>query len=291
MRLAILSLALLGLALPASAQQLTTPRVSPHARVSQTVGMTELSVDYHRPAVNGRRVWGDLVPYGEVWRAGANENTVFDTSTDIEVEGQPLPAGRYGLHMIPTDGDWTVIFSTMSVAWGSYTYDPAEDALRVTVTPREGPMTERLAYRFDDPTDADAFLVLSWDELEVPIELHVSTPRVVLEKMEAELRGVDGFYWESWDQIARYAFDHHERVEEALGWADRSIAIRPTFANHMTKARLYYALDDPQAAAAVETEAYQLATEEEVRAYARARRRAGQTAEADAILERIDEIP
>ena len=151
-----------------------------------------------------------------MWRAGANENTVFEASTPIRVEGQPLPAGRYGLHMIPNDGAWTVAFSTVTEAWGSYTYDPAEDALRVTVQPRPAPMQERLAYRFDAPTDTSATLVLHWDQLEVPVQLTVHTPAVVLASMERELRGVAGFYWEGWDQIAAYALDHDLRLDDAL---------------------------------------------------------------------------
>ena len=291
MRLALLSFALLGLALPASAQQLTTPRVSPHARVSQTVGMTELSVDYHRPAVNERRVWGDLVPYGEVWRAGANENTVFETSTDIRVSDQVLPAGRYGLHMIPGEDAWTVIFSTMSVAWGSYTYDPAEDALRIATGPRSGPHTERLLYRFDRPHLEGVMLIMAWDETEIEIPITVDTPAVVLAAMEAELRGVDGFYWQSWHQIAGYALDHGRRLDDALGWADRSIAIQETFANTMTKAALLDAHDRTAEAEAARDRAFTLATEDDVRAYARERRRAGYPAQADAVLARLDEIP
>ncbi len=291
MRLAVLSLAVLGLASTATAQQLTTPRVSPHSRVTQTVGLTEVSVDYHRPAVNGRRVWGDLVPYGEVWRAGANENTVFETSTDLTVGGQPLPAGRYGLHTIPGEDTWTVVFSTVSVAWGSYTYDPAEDAARVTVAPRPGPMTERLSYRFDDPDEDSATLVLAWDELEVPVPLVADTPAAVLASMEAELRGVAGFYWEGWNQIAQYALDHDRRLDDAVGWAERSIGVRPTFANTMTKAALLEATGQATEATAARTDAFGLATEDDVRAYARERRRAGRPDQADAALARLGEIP
>ncbi len=291
MRSAVLALALLGFAAAPAAQQLTTPRVSPHAHVTQSVGLSEVSVDYHRPAVNGRRVWGDLVPYGEVWRAGANENTVFETSTDVMVEGAALPAGRYGLHTIPGEGSWTVIFSTVSVAWGSYTYDPAEDALRVTVTPRSGPMTERLSYRFDDPGDASATLVLSWDELEVPVSLTVDTPAVVLAQMEDELRGVSGFYWEGWNQIAAYALDSDRRLGDALDWAERSIGVRQTFANTMTKAAILDAAGRPAEAGEVREDAFELATEDEVRAYARERRRAGRPEQAEAALARIGELP
>ena len=292
MRLPALAAALLVTVSSASAQrQLTTPRVSPHARVTQTVGLTDLTVDYHRPAVAGRTVWGDLVPYGEVWRAGANENTVFETTTDVTVEGQPLRAGRYGLHMVPTDGAWTVAFSTQDAAWGSYSYDPAEDALRVTVAPRPGPPQERLAYRFDDPDDSSATLVLSWAGREVPVAIGVDTPSVVLASMERELRGVAGFFPEGWDQIASYALDSGRRLDEALGWAERSVELRPGFSNRMTQAGLLDALGRADEAAAARDAAFADASEDEVRTYARSRRRAGDDAGADAALGRLGGRP
>ena len=292
MRLPALVALLIVTATVADAQrQLTTPRVSPHARLAQTVGLTDLSVDYHRPAVAGRTVWGDLVPYGEVWRAGANENTVFETTTDIEVEGAPLPAGRYGLHMIPTEDDWTVAFSTMDAAWGSYSYDPAEDALRVTVTPQDAPPQERLAYRFDAPDDDSATLVLSWAGREVPVRITADTPSVVLASMERELRGVAGFFPEGWDQIAAYALDTGRRLDDALGWAGRSVELRPGFANRMTQAALLDALGRADEAEGARDAAYSGATEDEVRTYARSRRWAGDAAGADAALARLGGTP
>lgn len=291
-RLPALAVLLVLSASAASAQrQLTTPLASPHARVVQAVGLTELAVDYHRPAVNGRAVWGELVPYGEVWRAGANENTVFTTSTDIQVEGAALPAGTYGLHMIPTDRDWTVIFSTVSEAWGSYSYDPSEDALRVVVAPRDAPPQERLGYRFDAPDDDSALLVLHWAGREVPVRIGVDTPAVVLASMERELRGVAGFFPEGWDQIAAYALDEGRRLDDALAWADRSVELRPGFANQMTRAGLLDALGRPAEAAEARDAAYADASEEDVRSYARARRRAGDAAGADAALERLGGRP
>ena len=290
--LVLAALVLALLAPPALAQpQLTTPRASPHATVTQTVGLTELSVDYHRPAVGGRTVWGSLVPYGEVWRAGANENTVFETSTAITVEGEALPAGRYGLHMIPTDGDWTVIFSEMASAWGSFTYDPAEDALRVTVTPRDGALQERLSFRFDAPTDTTVTLVLGWDRLDVPVAITVDTPQVVLASMERELRGMAGFFWEGWHQIAAYALDQGLRLDDALGWAERSIDRTPTFANLMTRASLLDAHGRADEAAQSRDQAFALASPDDVRAYARSRRRAGFAADADAALARLADRP
>ena len=284
LRLAAVSL-LLATAAPALAQrQLTTPRVSPHGRVMQTVGMTDLTVDYHRPAVNGRAVWGELVPYGDVWRAGANENTTFETSTDITVQGERLPAGRYGFHVIPTEGEWTVIFSSMADAWGSYFYDASEDVLRVTARPREGAMQERLAFRFDDPDLDSATLVLHWERLELPVALAADTPALVLDSMERELRGVAGFFAEGWEQIATYALDNGLRAEDALAWAEHSIERGASFGNQMTKARALDALGQTAEATALRAAALSVAEEAEVQAYAQSRRRAGHGDEADRVL-------
>ena len=113
---------------------LQLPQASPEASVSQTVGLTDITITYHRPAVAKRTVWGDLVPYGQVWRAGANENTTIEFSTPVTIGGKKIPAGTYGLHMIPTDkGDWTIILSSVSSAWGSFSYDEKEDVVRVPV--------------------------------------------------------------------------------------------------------------------------------------------------------------
>jgi hypothetical protein len=254
----------LRLASPAYAQ-LATPEASPHARVEQTMGLTELSVDYHRPGVRGREIWGALVPFDEVWRAGANENTVFETSTDIRVEGRPLPAGRYGFHVIPTTGSWLAIFSTMADGWGSYSYDPSEDAIRVPVAPRPAPHGERLLFRFDDMTDSTATLVLHWEEVELPIRLSVATPEVVLASMARELRGRAAFQWDTWDQAAAYALEHRMRLDDALDWTERSAGVRPTFQAAVTRAAILDALGRGSEANTVRRAALELdATEAEL---------------------------
>src|ERR1051325_4681111 len=149
-RIILLSaLAVLALGVPVRAD-LELPDVSQLADVKQRVALTDIKIVYHRPLVNGRKIWGGLVPLGEVWRAGANENTTVELSSDVNVEGQALPKGTYGLHMIPTADTWTVIFSKMATAWGSYTYDQKEDALRVTVKPRAIEMEEALEFEFED---------------------------------------------------------------------------------------------------------------------------------------------
>src|SRR5262245_44376051 len=140
MRTAILLSVLVLLAtpfrMPAQYSQLDLPRESQAATVSQRIGITDLTVTYSRPSVKGRTIWGEVVPYDQIWRAGANENTTFSCTDDISVEGQKLPAGTYGLHMLPTRTTWTVIFSKDHTAWGSFFYKKEMDALRVQVTPR-----------------------------------------------------------------------------------------------------------------------------------------------------------
>ena len=289
MRLLLLSCLLAASA--AAQPRLTTPEASPHARVSQVVGITDLAVDYHRPAVRGRTVWGDLVAYNTVWRAGANENTVFETSSDIAVEGRPLAAGRYSVHMIPTEGDWIVAFSRFADGWGSYAYDEAEDALRVTVKPREAGFAERLAFQFDNPTETATDLVLHWERLQVPLRITVDTPAVVLDTMERELRGVAAFYAAPWAQAAAYALDHGVRTQDALAWVDRSIGMEPTFGARMTRAGLLDALGRTDEAAAERDLAFDGASESDVRSYARSRRRAGADADADAALARLGGRP
>jgi tetratricopeptide (TPR) repeat protein len=217
--------------------------------------------------VNKRTVWGDLVPWGEVWRAGANENTTFTFSSPVTVEGQKLAAGTYGVHMIPTEKEWTVIFSNVSSAWGSFSYDAKEDAARVTVTPREAPFQERLGYTFDDPTDRTVTAVMRWEKVAVPVRIAVDTPAVVVESIRKEMRGLPRFFWQGWNQAANYALNNGGDLDEAMQWADRSIQINENFANLRTKAALLEKKGDAKAAADLRAKAMRIATETEVNNY------------------------
>lgn len=149
-------------------------RVSPNGLVGQTIGTTNVVVAYGRPSVRGRAVFGGLVPYGEVWRTGANEATAIYFSKDVRVEGQPLPAGTYGLFTLPTEDGWTVIFNRTAEQWGAFDYDASQDALRVPVTPEAGPATEMMTFTFEDVTDTSGDLVLAWDTLRVPVTIEVA---------------------------------------------------------------------------------------------------------------------
>ena len=169
------------------AQQNNKPRPSLHASVSQRIGVdTDITIDYSRPGVKGRKIWGDLVPYGLApgnkysndkpypWRGGANENTTIEFSKDVMVEGNKLPAGKYSLHFIPGEKEWTVIFNKNSKLWGSYQYNQDEDALRITVTPVEAPFKEWLSYGFNNLAGTSCTACLHWEKLKVPFKISVA---------------------------------------------------------------------------------------------------------------------
>jgi hypothetical protein len=241
---------------------LKLPEPSPAANISQTVGMTEIAVSYHRPGVNGRPIWGALVPYNEPWRCGANENTTVSFSSDVKVGGKALKAGTYGVHMIPTQKEWTIAFSTQNQAWGSFTYDQKEDALRITVTPRTvANVEERLSYRFDDPTDTKAMLVLAWEKLEVPIAIEVETPKVVMANVRNQLRGVAGFTWQANNQAAGYWLNNGGPLDEALKYADKSIGANANYQNQTTKAAILEKQGKAKEATELRTKAMASATE------------------------------
>mgnify|MGYP000432113786 CR=1 FL=1 len=262
---AFLICATLFVSATASAQALKLPEESPAATVSQTIGVTEVSVSYHRPAVKGRPIWGKLVPYGETWRAGANENTVVTFSSDVKIGGKPLKAGSYGLHMIPTAKEWTIAFSTATTAWGSYSYDAKEDALRVTVTPRAvATSEERLSYRFDELSDTKATLALRWEKLEVPIALEVDTPRVVMATARNQLRGQLGFFERPLAQAAAYWLKNGGPLDEAQKLIERSLQARPSYGAMMLKAQILDKQNNAAAAAEARSQAQAIATEPEL---------------------------
>ena len=263
-----LSLALLAIASsPVIAQSppLVLPRESPAAVVSQTVGLADFRVSYSRPAVNGREVWGALVPFGEVWRAGANENTVLAVTAPFTVGGTKLPAGRYGLHMIPTATTWTVIVSRQANAWGSFRYNSAEDAVRFTVTPKPADMTERLQYTFDDLRDDGVTLTLRWEKLAVPIALAFEPDRVVLDSLTTQLRGIPQFFPDGWGNAATWAVQHGH-LAEASAWADSAIKIQPRYDALSVKATVLARQGDAAGADSLRRRALAIANEQQLNA-------------------------
>ena len=237
----------LAAALPALAQSVTLPPSGDNqkASVRQHIGLVEVGVDYSSPDVHAPdgadrrgKIWGGLVPYGWheesfgtcgkkcPWRGGANENSVFTTSHDIQVEGQPLAAGRYGLQFVPGESEWTVIFSKNSTSWGHYTYDEAEDALRVAVKPEKAPYREWLSYEFTDREPDHATLTLAWEELAVPIRIAVpNAAELYAENLRRELRSAPGFSADGWQQAAQYLVDKKVHLDWAETWAHNAVAL------------------------------------------------------------------
>jgi tetratricopeptide (TPR) repeat protein len=250
---------------------LNLPRDSQRASVSQRIGITDITINYHRPMVKGRKVFGpgSPQPYGQVWRAGANENTTINFGTDVMVEGKPLAKGVYGLHMIPGESDWTIIFSKNSSSWGSFTYDTAEDALRVTVKSRPAELEEALAYDFDDVKADAATIVMRWEKVAVPVHVSVDTNATVLASLHNQLRGRPKFEWAGWSEAAEFLLANKLSADEALADANQSIAVEDRFENEMDKARALDALNRADDAKAARAKAMSLGTQQQVHSYGR----------------------
>ncbi len=248
---------------------LTLPEASQRAVVGQRIGLTDITIAYHRPLAGGRKIWGGIVPYGQVWRAGANENTTIEFSTPVTVEGQALAKGIYGLHMMPGTDSWTVIFSKNSSSWGSFTYNQAEDALRVTVQPRPADMHEALTYDFDEVKPDSAVVKMQWEKLAVPFAVSANETDVTLASMREELRGGKQYVWDSGAEAAQYCLAHKVALEEGLGWANKSIAIEERFENLVLKADLLKALNRDTESASVRDKAMKAANVTQIYFYAR----------------------
>jgi tetratricopeptide (TPR) repeat protein len=239
-------------------QNLTTPQASQQASVSQRVGLTDIEVKYHRPAVNNRLVWGGLVTYDQVWRAGANENTTISFSTDVIVENNKVAAGTYGLHMIPTKNSWTIIFSKDNAAWGSFFYNEKNDAVRFTVNPVQSDFQEWLSYSFDQLSANSTTLFLKLEKLSIPIKIEVDVNETVIANMQKELTGIPGFFWQGWNQIAIFALTNNYNLEKASVWVDRSIGINKNLTNMMTKSLILESMGESQEAEKIKKEAFAL---------------------------------
>jgi hypothetical protein len=251
----------------AQAPAVRLPRPSQKASVMQTIGVTDITITYSRPGVKGRKIWGDapaaaaanasgtatlddastrakdapIVPYGHVWRTGANEATTFAVTDDVLVQGQKLAAGTYSLHTIPGKDEWTIIFNSVSDQWGSFNYDEKKDALRVKVKPQwVADNQEWLLYSIPLVTPNSAQIVIRWEKASVPFTVEVPNVEALMRaKIDAAV-AANPSDWEIPLQVARqYAND--DKWDDALRWADQSIKVKETFQNLSARAQLLYA--------------------------------------------------
>lgn len=258
-----------------------TPQVSGAATVSQKVGITDITVSYSRPNVISPQgqdrtgnIWGNTVPYGfqnlgfgtsteAPWRAGANENTTIEFSTDVTIEGKLLPAGKYGYHIaVFEDGKATAIFSTDTDAWGSYFYDKANDALRVDIMSEEITQTNLLTYNFTQVNINSATLALDWEKKRFPLKIEVDTHELVYQNFQSKLTGSEGFNIQSWVAAANYLAQNKIHLDDALNYANAAIEgeffSQKNYNTLSTKAGVLMAMDKPDEAAVVMNEALEM---------------------------------
>lgn len=261
---------------------MSIPRQSQRATVSQRVALTDITIVYHRPLVGGREIWGAVAPYGEVWRAGANENTTIEVSDPVTVDGQLLSKGIYGLHMIPSSDFWTIIFSKNASSWGSFSYGTSEDALRLDVKPHADYMHEALTYEFDELTPDSTVITMHWEKLALPLTVKVD-PEATLANIRNQLRNSAQYIWSGWDDAATWCADNKTNLEEALKWSARSILTEERFENLMTKARILGALERTSESAAARDRAMEIGSAPQVYIYGRQLQREKKKAEAIAV--------
>jgi Protein of unknown function (DUF2911)/Tetratricopeptide repeat len=268
------------LSFTAGGQGITTPRVpSPAAIVSQTIGISTVTINYSRPSVKNREIWGALVPFGwnkqafgtgneAPWRAGANENTTIRFSHDALVEGKPIPAGVYGLFfVINKDNTGEVVLSKDSRSWGSFFYDAKQDELRSNIKLQAIPFTELLTYDFDHITKTSAGLVLNWEKKQFLVRIEFDVDKIVMANAADELKGPTGFNWQGFSTAANYALQNKVNLDQALTWIDKAIAQNKNFVTLNIKSGILKELNKPGEAEQIMNDAIALATENELNLY------------------------
>lgn len=233
----LLMLFLFVSAISIQAQNITQPRASQQSSITQRQGISDVTINYHSPAVKGREIWGTTVPYGSIWRAGANENTTIHFTHDAMVEGQPIASGTYGLYMIPGENEFQVLFSKYHQSWGSNAPTEDEVVLKVSVVPTSIPAQEWLSFNFIDRGSKSLTAALQWDTVSVPFKIEYDVNKIVVDNARAELKGLAGF-GQGYNQAASYCLRNNYNLDEAMTWIDRSIGTGKSFLNLSVKSGL-----------------------------------------------------
>jgi len=265
--------------------QIEVPRPSQKASVMQRVGVTDITITYSRPGVKGRQIWGDplpeqtakgeatldnqntrpknapIVPYGHVWRTGANEATQFVVTDDVLINGQKLAAGSYSLHTIPTKDEWTIVFNGTANQWGSFDYDPAKDTLRVKVKPQWVNTSEEwLSYSFDPVGEDSAQVNIRWEKISVPFTVKVpDVAASTMVKLKNSVGNAKPDDWRTPMQAGNYLINNQNPADDAQGmaWLDQSIKVKETFQNLSAKANALYKAGKKEEAVALGEQAVQ----------------------------------
>lgn len=235
-----LLLATAALAQPTTPQppQLRFPAPSPHASLSQTIGLVDMTLTYSRPGVKGRQIWGALVPWDAVWRTGANEATKISFSDDVMINGQRLPKGTYSLHTIPGQASWTIIFNNVAEQWGSFSYDATKDALRITAKPEKAAFSEWMAFEVPQLSSDKATVVLRWENLAVPFTVDTGSTQKALTAAGAAAASAQPNDWRTPYRAANFAFMTDPTSADAQKWLDQSLKAGENMNNLWLKARM-----------------------------------------------------
>ncbi len=225
------------LALPLAAQQLRLPRVSPNSTLTQTVGLTDITIKYSRPGVKGRQVWGALVPYDQIWRTGANEATTINFSDDVAINGQKLAKGNYALFTIPGKDQWQVVFNSQAEQWGAFTHDKSKDVLTVTAKPEKADFREWMEFEIPEMTTDTAKIVMRWENLAVPITVDTMSTERAMAAAKRAVSGLDNTRWQLPLSAADFAFQNG-KMDEARIWLDQALAVKENTRTLWLKARL-----------------------------------------------------
>ncbi len=262
--------------------EILVPRTaSPAASVSQTIGISKITVSYSRPSVKKREIWGKQVPFGwnkqafglgneAPWRAGANENTVIEFSHPAKVEGQIVAAGSYGLFfVVNNDNTGEVILSKEYRSWGSFFYEAKKDQLRAKISLRINPFVEILTYDFINIKKNSSELVLNWEMKQIPVKIEFNVDEIIMENAAQQLKSVTGFNWQGYSSAANYALQNKVNQEKAIEWINVAIARNKSFGNYSTKAGLLRQLEKNAEADKIMDEAMKLTgiTEAELNQY------------------------
>lgn len=222
--------------------QVELPRLSPNASVNQTVGLTSITINYCRPAVHGRKIWGALVPFNQVWRTGANEATTIQFTTDVMLEGNKVPAGKYSLFTIPAENEWTVILNKVDKQWGAYNYKQESDLVRFKVKPLIGEFVENLCFSIDNLANAAATVTMRWEKIQVSFKVEVDLAGQVYTKIK-EAFAAKPDSWQNYSQAANYAADNNLYGEEPFEWIEKAISLNGGYFPYFVKAKLFNKID------------------------------------------------
>ena len=263
------------------------PASSPKAVIHQQIGVTDISISYNRPQVKGREIFGKLIPFGKVWRTGADENTILTFTTDVQINGTTVKAGAYGLHTIPNKDRWTVILNKETKAWGSYFYNKEKDVLRFEVPTTTTAMKEAMNFEFSKVSENSTTISLNWEKTSISFEITLNSEELVQQHIKSQLNSLPWFGWTGLYNAATYNLENDVYLDDALVWINRSIRNNRNYSNLTIKAKILEKQGKESAAKSIHNQALIIAAPIELQRAAYSKFTANQSKEGIDLLKNI----